>query len=92
MLLLTTFCVRTVFATDYDRYVHDFVPSLFLFAHGSLVCCDAAHRRARKLVGVLEEITSAVEEAFADAASKGRPVLEALILLGASHLSPRFAR
>ncbi|CAM9904796.1 unnamed protein product, partial [Scytosiphon promiscuus] len=48
-----------------------------------------AHRRARKLVAVLEEITLAVEEAFADASRNGRPVLEALILLGASHLSPR---
>ena len=40
-------------------------------------------------MGVLEEIALALEEAFADAAVKGRPVLEALVLLGASHLSPR---
>ncbi|CBJ29078.1 hypothetical protein Esi_0134_0007 [Ectocarpus siliculosus] len=47
------------------------------------------HRRARKSLRALAETTLAVEEAFADAARKGRPVLEALVLLGASHLSPR---
>ncbi|CAM9135559.1 unnamed protein product, partial [Ectocarpus sp. 12 AP-2014] len=47
------------------------------------------HRRARKSWRALAETTLAVEEAFADAARKGRPVLEALVLLGASHLSPR---
>jgi len=40
-------------------------------------------------VGTMEETALALEEAFSDAAGKGRPVLEALILLGASHLSPR---
>ncbi|CAM9617016.1 unnamed protein product, partial [Ectocarpus fasciculatus] len=47
------------------------------------------HRRARKFLRALAETTVAVEEAFKDAARKGRPVLEALVLLGASHLSPR---
>ncbi|CAM9228263.1 unnamed protein product, partial [Pylaiella littoralis] len=47
-----------------------------------------AHRRARKGLGALDETTRAMEEAFADAAGRGRPVLEALILFGASHLSP----
>lgn len=56
---------------------------------GCLMLCGTAHRRARKCVGVLEEAALALEEAFADAAAKGRPVLEALVLLGASHLSPR---
>eukprot|EP00752_Nemacystus_decipiens_P004631 g4226.t1 len=49
----------------------------------------SAHRRARKCVGVLEETALVLEEAFADATGKGRPVLEALVLFGASHLSPR---
>lgn len=49
----------------------------------------AAHRRARKCVGALEEAALALEEAFADAAGKRRPVLEAVVLLGASHLSPK---
>eukprot|EP00904_Undaria_pinnatifida_P000272 jgi/Undpi1/10245/HiC_scaffold_28.g12698.m1 len=48
-----------------------------------------AHRRARKALTALEETTASIEQAFADAARKNRPVLEALILLGASHLSPR---
>ncbi|CAM9236608.1 unnamed protein product, partial [Laminaria digitata] len=48
-----------------------------------------AHRRARKTLSALEETTANIDQAFADAASKETPVLEALVLLGASHLSPR---
>ncbi|CAM9507728.1 unnamed protein product [Discosporangium mesarthrocarpum] len=48
-----------------------------------------AHRRARKTLSALTELSECIKEVFVSAANEGRPVEEALILLGASHLSPR---